>query len=99
MSAMWRFDNLENTHTLYREYCIKTFCTFLTEHATNVITFEKKKMSTLTKEELTSYQDAKVCHISGKRFLENFANDINYQKVRDHRHFTGALLPFSLCST
>ena len=65
------------------------FCTSLREHATNVIVFEKKKMSPLTKKELKSYQDAKVCCICGKRFLKKFANDKNYQKLGDHCHYTG----------
>ena len=38
---------------------MKKFCT-LREHAKN-INFEKKKKLLLTKEELKSYQDAKVC--------------------------------------
>ena len=46
-------------------------------------------MSPLTKEELKSYQDAKVCYICGKRFLKKFTNDKNYRKVRDHCHFIG----------
>ena len=46
-------------------------------------------MLPLTKEELKSYQDAKSCHICTKKSLKNFANDKNYQKVRDHCHFTG----------
>ena len=54
----------------------------------NIIDFEKKKMLPLTKEELKSHQDAKVCYICGKRFLNNFVNK-NYWKVRDHYHFTG----------
>ena len=40
------------------------------EHATNLINFEKKTMLPLTKEELKSHQDAKVCYICGKRFLK-----------------------------
>ena len=39
---------------------MKKFCT-LREHAKNIINFEKKKKLLLTKEELKSYQDAKVC--------------------------------------
>ena len=35
------------------------------------------------------YQDAKVCYICGKSFLENFTNDKNCGKVRDHCHSTG----------
>ena len=30
-----------------------------------------------------------MCHICGKRILKKIANDKNYQKVRDHCHFTG----------
>ena len=45
-------------------------------------------MLLLIKEELKSHQDAKVCHIFGKRFLKEFFNDKNYRKVRDHCHFT-----------
>ena len=49
MSTTWSFGNIENKHTLYRgENCMKKFCTFLREHATNVIKFEKK-MLPLTK--------------------------------------------------
>ena len=39
-------------------------------------------MLPLTKEELKSYQDAKACHICGKRILKKFDND---KKC----HFTG----------
>ena len=46
-------------------------------------------MLPLTKEDLQSHQYAKACHISGKRILKRFAVDKNYQKVRDHCHFTG----------
>ena len=45
-------------------------------------------MLLLTKEELKSHQDVKVCYICGKRILKKFANDENYQKVRDHCYYT-----------
>ena len=48
--------------------CVKKLCTSLREHAKNIIDFEKK-MLPLMKEELRSYQEAKVCHICGKRIL------------------------------
>ena len=67
---------------------MKRFCTSLRDHAKNIIDFEKKKMLTLTKEELKSHQGAKVCYICGKRFLNKFVNDSNYQKVRNHCHYT-----------
>ena len=41
-------------------------CDSLTEHAKNVILFEKKKMLPLTKEELKSYQEGKLCYVCGK---------------------------------
>ena len=39
--------------------------------------------------QLKLYQDAKVCYICRKRILKKFAKDKNYQKVRDHCHYTG----------
>ena len=58
-------------HTLYRgEDCIKKICESLREHAKKIIDFEKKKMLPLTKEELKSYQDTKVCYICGKKLLK-----------------------------
>ena len=68
---------------------MKTFCSSLVEHATNVINLEKKKMLLLTKKELKSHQDETKCYICGKRFSKKFAKGKNYQKFRDHCHFTG----------
>ena len=71
MSTILAFDNIENKLTLCRgEDCMKKFCTSLREHAKNIIDFEKKTMLPLKKEELKSYQDAKVCYICGKRLLK-----------------------------
>ena len=90
MSTISEFDHIENKHTLYRgKDCMKKFCESLREHAKNIINFEKKKMISLTKEELKSHQDAKVCHICGKRILKKLSKSINYQKVRDHLYYTG----------
>ena len=62
MPTIWAFDRIENKHILYRKkYCIKKFCECLREHATNLINVEKEKMLPLTKEELKSHQDPKVC--------------------------------------
>ena len=44
-------------------------------------------MLPLTKEELKSYQEAKVSYIC--EILEKFAKDKNYQKVRNYCHYTG----------
>ena len=73
MSTISAFDNVENKHTLYLwEYCMKKFYESLSEHAKNIIDFEKKKMLSLTKEELKSHQDAKACHICRKRTLKKY---------------------------
>ena len=45
-------------------------------------------MLPLTKQELKSFQEAKVCYICGKGILEKFAKDKNYRKVRDFFHYT-----------
>ena len=89
MSTIWGFDHIENKDTLYcGKDCMKKFCTSLREHAENIIDSEKKKMVPLTKE-LKSHQDGKVCCICGKRIVKKLSKSINYQKVRDHCHFTG----------
>ena len=86
---MWAFDHIENIHTLYHEKdCMKNVCASLTEHMKNLTDFEKK-MLPWRKEELKSHQDAKVCYICEKRFINKVANNINYWKVRDLCHHTG----------
>ena len=68
MSTIWAFDHIENKHTLYREKdCMKKFFESLREHAKNIIDFEENIMFPLTKEELNLNQDARNCHICGKR--------------------------------
>ena len=39
------------------------FCTSLREHRKNIIDFQKKKMIPLTKEDVKSHQDGKLCYI------------------------------------
>ena len=71
MSTIWRFDHVEDKHTLHQEKdCMK-------------------KILPLTKEELKSHEDAKLCYICGKKILKKFVKDKNYQKVRDQCHYTG----------
>ena len=57
-------------------------------------------MLPLTKEELKLHQDAKVCYIYGKIILKKLSKTINYQKVRDHFHFTGKYrgAAYSICN-
>ena len=53
-------------------------------------------MLPLTKEELKSHQDAKVCYICGKRILKKLSKSTDSQKVRDHCHYTGKSRGFIL---
>ena len=78
MSTIWVFDNIENKQTLCRgEVCMKMFCQFLREQTKSITAFEKKKMTLLTKEELKSHQDAKLCYICRKRILKKIAKNKN----------------------
>ena len=45
-------------------------------------------MLSLTKEELKSHQDPKVCCICGKRILKTLSKSIYYRKVRYHCQYT-----------
>ena len=45
-------------------------------------------MLMLTKEELKSHQDAKVCYVCEKRILKNLSKSLNYWKVRDNCYYT-----------
>ena len=47
------------------------------------------QMLPLTKVDLRSYREPKVCHICGERILNRFANDKSCRKFRNHCHFTG----------
>ena len=50
---------------------MKNICESLGEHAKRIRIFEKKTILPLTKKELKSYKDAKLCYISGKYSLKN----------------------------
>ena len=80
--------------------CIKKFCTSSREGGKNRIDFEKKKTLSLTNKNLKSHQHAKVCQICGKRILTKLSKTINYQKVRDHCHYTGkySCIAHSICN-
>ena len=90
MSTIQGFDHIKDKHTLYhKKDCMKKFCESLREYAKSIIDFEKKKMLPLTRKELKSFIDADVCYICGIRFLKKLSKNMNYQKVRDHCHYTG----------
>ena len=47
-------------------------------------------MLPLSKEDLKSHQDPKLCYICGKTILKKLCKSINYWKVRDNYRYTGA---------
>ena len=68
VSKIWWLDHIEDNHNLYHgKDCMKKFFAFLRGHTENIIDFKNKKMLALTKEELESHQDAKVCYICEKQ--------------------------------
>ena len=64
----------------------KKWCSFLRDHTTNVIDFEKTKVLPLTNQELKVHQDAMASYSCGKGFPKKFDKDKNYRKGRDHCH-------------
>ena len=54
-----------------------------------MVNFEKKKMIPLRNEQQESYEKTKICCIWKKKFKHKYTNDRNYQKVKDHCHYTG----------
>ena len=50
MSVIWKFDRIENKHTLYRRNnCMRNFCESLREYTKNITNFEKNKNVTVQK--------------------------------------------------
>ena len=62
----------------------------LSEHATNIIKFEKKKILPLTKKRRTkmTLRCNNMSHLRKKNFI-TVAKDKNYRNIRNHCHFTG----------
>ena len=81
------FDQTNNKLDYYRgkDY-LKKFCKNSREHATKIISYEKKKMIPLTIKEKIHYNEQEICYICKKEFNKN--DEKNY-KVRDHCHYTG----------
>ena len=68
---------------------MKTFCEFLRDHAMKIISFKKKKVKLLTKDQQESYKNTKICFICRENFENKYVKDEKYLKVRDHCHYTG----------
>ena len=83
------FNTKENNLDYYRgEDCMKKFCKDLKEHVTKVISYEKKKIISLTNEERKTHLWQKKCYICKKEFSTDNDDKMNH-KVRDHCHYTG----------
>ena len=65
---------------------MKKFSEDLREHASKIISYEKKKMIPLTTEEKIYHNKQKICYICKKEFNNN---DKKNYKVMDHCHYTG----------
>ena len=86
-------DNTENKHSLYCwKNCMKKFCSYLREHATNVMNYEKKKMLPLTKRKLNLHQDMRECYIFRKKILKKSLLKIKIIKKLE----TVAILPVNI---
>ena len=71
----------KNRRYFYRgQDCIENFCKDLKELGTEIINFKEKEMIPLTNKEIKSSEMQKVCYIC----KENFCDDENKKKVRDH---------------
>ena len=68
---------------------MKRFSESLREHTMNIISFIKKEMKLLTKQQQESYENAKICYIFKEKFENKYLKDKKYYKVRDHCHYTG----------
>ena len=68
---------------------MRKFCEFLRKYVVKIISFKKKKLKLLTKEQQESYQNAKFCYICKENFEDKFLKEKKYCKVRDHCHYTG----------
>ena len=55
MSTICSLRSVENKHNVYRgKDCMKNFCKFLRKHAMKIISFKKRKIKLLTKEQQES---------------------------------------------
>ena len=90
MFVICAFDGIKINHHVCRDKdFVKTFLTFIEERAMEVMNFGKKKMISLTDEELKSYERQKKIVYLLKIFEEEDAEDKKYCKVTDHFHCTG----------
>ena len=79
LSTIFSFRSIENKHDVYRgKDCMKKFCESLREHAMKIISFKKKKMKLVTKEQQESYENAKICYTCKDKFESKYVKDKKY---------------------
>ena len=76
MSTISSFENIENKDQLYRgKDCMKKFYESLRKHAIKIISFKKKKMKLLRKEQQESYENAKIYYICNGKFENKYVKE------------------------
>ena len=74
------FDKKENKLNYYRgKDCIEKLCKKIKESANEIINHEKKEIIPLTQEEISHYNEQKMCYICKEKFCldknnEHYAN-------------------------
>ena len=102
------FDAAKNNLDCYRsrDY-MENLCNDLREHPIRIVKYEKKKETILlTDEEKKSLEKQKIASYVKKISTNNYNDDNNYQKVKNHCNYTGKLrgaahkyLPFKMQNT
>ena len=59
-----------------------------------------QKMMSLTKEQMESCENTKICYICKEKFENKYVKDKKYCKVRDYCHYTGEYrgAPHNICN-
>ena len=70
---------------------MEKYCKKLREWVMKIVNYEMKKMIPLISDENDYHESQKKCFIYNKKFCydNDSKNFKNYQKVRDHCHYTG----------
>ena len=73
MFAILSLRSIEKKYTVYRgKECMKKLCEYLRTTAMKIISFEKKKMKLLTKDEQKLYKNAKKCSVCQENLKKIF---------------------------
>ena len=95
--------NIREKNTCYGgEFCMENYCKKMRELVMKIVNYEMKEMIPLTEDENDYHDKQSKCFICNKRFCyDNDSKDCkNYQKVRDHYHYTGKYRgeAYSICN-